>query len=1517
MLSITAISAGAIDYLLNGSGCIEHDHDLEPGAPRDLDRVLEMAREPAVARPGVEYLMSSAGEPAAVWFGAGLEMVGIEAGSVATEDNVRAVFGQLRHPDSTAKDPVFLGRKPRIFKSTKERIAAAVAAEPDATEERVAEIENTVRADGRKAVGYYDLTFSPVKSVSVYWAALISEGRHGEAAQVLQAHREAIGEAMAYAEREVSYTRVGYHGKTSQGTSVGEYAKATGMVWTRWDHSTNRSQEPQMHTHVAVLNRVITGFDGKIRALDGRGFKAVKHGIDAIYVQAYEKRLTEWHGVEFAERPDGKAREIMGIDQRLLVAASSRRAAVVDRAAELTAQYVERHGHEPGPAAYKKLTQTASMATREAKSHLPPGVQIDNWNAPRRAELRTALEQVRECSAEVARSGHPDQRNHGERTREQVLMAAVEAVQLGHATWDLGLLTTAIGAEQARTPSVTGALEELATEVVRNAARYGVVGLGPADPAHVPVELRREDGKSQFRMHETERYATVSQLSTETGIVATARAAGAPMLVGTAVELARVELVAAGLGPDQIDAVIGILTSGRAGDVLIGPAGTGKSRTMGALAQTWGEQFGGNVYGLATSQIATQELAANGLNALNTTQFLMQFTPDGLGNVERRIRPGDLVILDEASMCATREELAPIVRIVAAAGGKLLYTGDNAQLGSVDAGGMLNLLVADNGCYELSEVWRFTHDWEKDASIRLRAGEESVLDLYQAQGRLRGGTVEEMAAAAVRGYLADTVAGKESLLVAGSNAQASELAGEIRADLVRLGRVGAEVIGTCRDGNLIGVGDRIQARRNDSRIRFDGPGRVTNRATYEVLGRHPLSGALRVRDEKGLVAHLPSDYVANHVTLAYASTVNAAQGRTVDTAHGLIDLGTTRRAAYVGLTRGRDCNTAYVVSELDPDGHHPDRVEHTARSAMAAVLGNVDEAGVAAAEMVRRDGVEESRSLGWVGTQWDLLTIKYGAHRYTDTVHRLLTPEMAKSLVAEPGYDRLMRAVRAAELAGHNPDQVLTAAVAARSLFGADSMSDVLRWRVSIQSSSRVPERDTQTGGWAALSEPIAGPVGEYVAALAAAADARQAELGARVAADPPQWALDRLGQLPSDQREQTEWVRRAGVIAAYRELRNIGEDSLSLGAAPPREQVFHRAVWQQAHTALGAPADELDYVTASDAELRQMRETWARAQNWAPYRVRDELGAARVAAAGYHHDAVLWAAEAALLPEGSPQRERVEADLGRAQLLGAQYDARAEQLEVIDTLRDQWNRDSQPVALRAEMAGRELLRRGLEPDLSLAVGEQGVLIDVIEPEDTPTDRVRGRDIDPAQTQLELGDELTVEHDEIGPRPSVTREPSETHRDQRPPRAPTLEEAIEAALADEHHPGYGPAQPGLEVDPHQQRLFALEPTAADVAAAQPLREPAAQPAGSEIEEVTVGQARREAEIREQLRDGREAWGEAITPAHEWAQTHQPDAHTRDGAHLEYETADDHTRQIDRALGREIEEDLSYDLEIDF
>ena len=700
---------------------------------------------------------------------------------------------------------------------------------------------------------------------------------------------------------------------------------------------------------------------------------------------------------------------------------------------------------------------------------------------------------------------------------------------------------------------------------------------------------------------------------------------------------------------EQRAAVAQILSSGRRGDVLIGPAGAGKSRTIGALNRVWETHVGGRVLGVATSQIATKVLTDDGLTALNSTQFRNRFLPDAHGRVRDQLRPDDLVVVDEAGMSGT-DELDTISRLVEAAGAKLVYAGDHAQLGAVGAGGLLELLVADADPIELTEIHRFAHAWEREASMRLRAGDPDVLAVYHAHGRIRGGTEQEMTADAVRGYLADVLAGHRSLLIVRDNATAAELSARIRAELVAAGQVDATVLGETSDRNPIGRGDWIQARRNDPDLRVEGPGMVTNREVYQVVGRNRLSGSLTVRDRHGVLAHLPEGYVREHTTLAYAVTEYAAQGVTVDTGHHLVSPGADLRGLYTSATRGRHTNTLYVVCRHDPDHHDPQRVDRPPLAVLADVLTRPVDGG-RAAELERRAGAEEGRSLAWVGGQWDLLTAEYSRDRATDTLLALLGADVVQRVVDEPGYRRLLSAVRGMELAGHDPQQVLVEAVRQATLHDAHSVSDVLRYRVRrLEAAGRAPERTVRGGDWTTFTTRWAGPVGDYQQVLAAAATARQTELGARAAATPPAWAVaaPTLGEPPDQPRERAEWVRRAGIVAAYRDLHAIPDRQLSIGAAPSREREFHYALWRQAIAALGHPADALDYAMASDGELREMRAAWRREQAWAPVFVAEDLHTARELAEDYRRDAVIWRAGVDRRPPGSARPGTRRAGPGR-----------------------------------------------------------------------------------------------------------------------------------------------------------------------------------------------------------------------------------------------------------------------------
>ena len=146
---------------------------------------------------------------------------------------------------------------------------------------------------------------------------------------------------------------------------------------------------------------------------------------------------------------------------------------------------------------------------------------------------------------------------------------------------------------------------------------------------------------------------------------------------------------------------------------------------------------------------------------------------------------------------------------------------------------------------------------------------------------------------------------------------------------------------------------------------------VVNREVWLVSGRSD-DGGLVVHAQLdgdngggrwGRERHLPAGYVREHVTLAYAQTAHAAEGRTADTAHVLVDESMDRAALYVGLSRGMQSNVAYVA--VEGDQHRLDR--------LSAMLERDDVERTAV--QVQADEFEAADHLGRLGPQWTDLVV--------------------------------------------------------------------------------------------------------------------------------------------------------------------------------------------------------------------------------------------------------------------------------------------------------------------------------------------------------------------------------------------------------------------------------------------------------------------------------------------------------------------------------------------------------------
>src|SRR5262249_41951479 len=136
--------------------------------------------------------------------------------------------------------------------------------------------------------------------------------------------------------------------------------------------------------------------------------------------------------------------------------------------------------------------------------------------------------------------------------------------------------------------------------------------------------------------------------------------------------------------------------------------------------------------------------------------------------------PGALIIVDEAGVVGLGE-YDRLLRHASQFDAKLLLLGDVAQLSSPSAGGGLSMLSRKNGYAQVNGAVRFVDQWQRDASVALRAGDVQALGAYDEHGALHAGSYEQMAEAASRAYVTDLLAGMDTLLTANSNEEARDL----------------------------------------------------------------------------------------------------------------------------------------------------------------------------------------------------------------------------------------------------------------------------------------------------------------------------------------------------------------------------------------------------------------------------------------------------------------------------------------------------------------------------------------------------------------------------------------------------------------------------------------------------------------------------------------------------------------------------------------------------------------------
>jgi hypothetical protein len=789
--------------------------------------------------------------------------------------------------------------------------------------------------------------------------------------------------------------------------------------------------------------------------------------------------------------------------------------------------------------------------------------------------------------------------------------------------------------------------------------------------------VRASDGGSIYRPPNQERYCTLAHLDAEEQILQAAKRT-VPQLVSQKPACAAAGRT--GLNAEQRDAVVMMLTAAAATTVLIAPAGAGKSHTMAEFARLWTTFTGRRVIGLTTSTNAARVLAHEGLaESYNIAEFLGKV--EGSDELRRPVplHQDDVLVIDEASQLSTAD-LAMVQEAARQARARIVATGDTAQLGAVEAGGMFRLLAQEVPAARLHEVRRFDAQWERGASIRLRDGDLAAAAVYDRHGRIRGADAEAAYDRAATMWLADHLRGKDVLLLAGSNAEAADLSRRVQVKLTRIGTVGPSQA-ALSDGNHAGVGDLVRARLNTE---IDAGGRsLNNRDTLQVTAfRGPDAEVRRQRLDGTWTGtfRVPRSYLARNAELAYAGNVHVAQGRTVDTAHLLVAGTLSRQALYVGMTRGRESNTAHVVTgKTAPPRHKPYQ-----QAAPESVLANVmqrDDGDLSATEQIRQ-------AQDWAGGTGHLLNLWSAAIRQAqpsdidEQIKARLTEHEAWRYDREHSRKALHQRLRTAQLAGHDIDTLIDH-ITGTSMDRARSISSVLHGRLL-----RLALPDLRNDAtWAQRTPATAPPLARE---LAAALDDRARALGERLAASPEPWLACHLGVLSPGASPAlfAEYTRRAGLAAAYREAAGITDPDQAVSPEPhcgnPELEAMRKAVLTAVE--IRDEADIIRHLDRGELEARALHGQRVRAA--APPNVSSQLRLTAHAEADAHRQAA----------DACAQHDHIGA--ASATALAAQLAAKHQRLEAADARYEQWSTDTQDARETAAQVKAELERRGhIQPE--------------------------------------------------------------------------------------------------------------------------------------------------------------------------------------------------------------------------
>jgi conjugative relaxase-like TrwC/TraI family protein len=676
-----------------------------------------------------------------------------------------------------------------------------------------------------------DLTFRAPKSVSI----LFGVADEAISAQIRDGHEAAVAEALAYLEREACIVRRGRAGRIQ--------LPAGGFVAAAFRHRASRAGDPLLHTHVVAAN-IAQGPDGRWTALFGRALYAHAKTAGYLYQAVLRDELTRRLGLEWRPVEHGVA-DLQGVRRSTILHFSQRRS-------EILAVMRERGEHSA------RAAQIATLDTRRTKQLTLSGDQRAQWRE-RAAANGLDLVALPELLDRVPAGAGP-LTEEGE-TREPLLGPA--------------------------------GLTERASSFDRRDVLQAVADASPRGATVAELERRADLLLTDERAVGLEggRWTTFDLLATERELLRGARLRADEPPPQTSLEHSSAAARSRALSDEQTQLVEQVVAGYGGVQVVLAPAGTGKTFALDAAREAW-QRAGVPVLGCALSARAACELREQA--AIDTTTIAkLRYALDA----GARLHDRSVLVVDEAGMVGTRD-LAALANAVQDARARLVLVGDDRQLPEIDAGGAFSALARQGPTAHLAEVRRQREAWDRRALAELRTGDlEAFARAYEDRGRI----VTRPTATAARQALVDDWAsaradGRQALMLAYRRADVADLNDRARAKLRADGRLGPDEL-TC-GGRALAPGDFVLATRNEQRLGVHNGQTGTLTAITDT--------ELHVQLADGRQLRLPHRYAHDgHLDHGYAMTAHRAQGVTVDCTFVLGSDELHREWGYTALSRHR------------------------------------------------------------------------------------------------------------------------------------------------------------------------------------------------------------------------------------------------------------------------------------------------------------------------------------------------------------------------------------------------------------------------------------------------------------------------------------------------------------------------------------------------------------------------------------------------------------------------------------